>query len=46
MCIRDRPDGSTIIVGNTAAEPVSKTDSDYAGDSNDDTQQFLSLIHI
>ena len=24
----------------TAAEPVSKTDSDYAGDSNDDTQQF------
>ena len=35
-----QPDGSTIIVGNTAAEPVSKTDSDYAGDSNDDTQQF------
>ena len=25
-----QPDGSTIIVGNTAAEPVSKTDSDYA----------------
>ena len=35
-----QPDGSTIIVGNTAAEPVSQTDSDYAGDSNDDTQQF------
>ena len=27
-------------MGNTAAEPVSKTDSDYAGARHDDTQQF------
>ena len=38
----NQPDGSSIIVGNTAAEPVSQGNgvTDYAGRDNDDSQQF------
>ena len=40
----NQPDGSSIIVGNTAAEPVSKTDGDYRDNGtdlyDDDYRQF------